>query len=219
VIASAWAAAAVLLAAIAARSHIRLSGPVGRVLVTALLVGAITRHVVAAAAAVVAVELVRRRRRTRVAAQAAVEVARALPELVDLFRLAAAAGLPVASALSAVAERAPPPIREPMAEAVQRVSRGLPLDQALRQLAADLGPGGGSLVATLRHSAATGVALAPALAEVAARERSERRADTRAAIGRLTVTMVLPLVCCILPAAVVLAVVPVVIVSLSALAR
>jgi Flp pilus assembly protein TadB len=218
VTASVLAAVGVLLAAVAARHHVRLRGDLGRGVATASIAGVVTRDLVVVAVAVAGVELAVHRRRARMAAQRAAEVAAAVPELVDLFRLAAAAGLSVSGALSAVAERAPPPLGPALGDAVGRVARGLPLDDSLRQLSVDLGPGGESLVALLRHSAATGIALAPAMAELAARQRSAQRAETRAAIGRLTVTMVVPLVCCILPAAVVLAVVPVVIVSLSALA-
>jgi pilus assembly protein TadC len=211
------AVVAVLAVAAAARAHVDLSGRVGRLVTTSAVATAVTRHLLVTGVIVIVVEAVAHRRRRRAGARAADEVAQAVPELVDLFRLAAAAGLAVPSALSAVAERAPPPVRHQLSQAVGSVRRGLPLDESLRRLATGLGPSGGSLVATLRHSAATGVALAPALAELATRARSERRAEARAAIGRLTVTMVLPLVCCILPAAVMVAVVPVVIVSLAAL--
>jgi pilus assembly protein TadC len=218
VIAPIAATAAVLLVALGVRPQIHRWATAVRLVGTAVVAVVVTGHVLGGAAAVVALELGRRRRRARAAAQAAAQVAGAVPELIDLFRLAAAAGLPVPSALGAVAERAPPPVSDQMADGVRRLSRGLPLDEVLAQLASDLGPPSRSLVAALRHSAATGVALGPALGALAERERSARRAATRAAIGRLTVTMVLPLVCCILPAAVVVAVVPVVVVSLAELA-
>lgn len=145
--------------------------------------------------------------------------AQAMPELVDLFAVAASAGLPVAAALRVVADRSPPAVRTLVVGAEERRARGLPIDRCLAQLGEELGPPGLPLVDALRRAAASGAALSPMLDEVAAGAREARRRSAEAAARRLPVAMLLPLAGCILPAAVLLAVVPVVIVSISALAR
>lgn len=142
----------------------------------------------------------------------------ALPELIELFVVAASAGLPVATAMAAVAERAPPPVRLPVSNASHRFERGIPLVECLSQLGAELGPPGEPLVAALAESVISGAPLAARLGAVADRARDSRRQRALEGARRLPVTMLFPLVGCILPAAIVLAVVPVVLVSFSALA-
>lgn len=151
---------------------------------------------------------VRRRRR-------AVEAA--VPDLVDLFVIAAAAGHPVLPCLVMVADRAPEPLRPALVEACTATARGMPLADALRSLGAGLGVLGPALAGALATSAATGAPLSPALRDVAlvARDRRRREAETEA--RRLPVTLLFPLVCCVLPAFVLLAVVPLLAASLAAL--
>lgn len=151
-----------------------------------------------------------RRRRER-----AVEVA--VPDLVDLFLLAAAAGHPVHSCLHLVADRAPPAVRPALVEARATVARGMPLTVALEQLGGRLGVMGPALTGALVASAATGAPLGPALRDVAAVARDRRRRDAENEARRLPVTMLFPLVCCVLPAFVLLAVVPLLAASLSSL--
>lgn len=155
------------------------------------------------------------RRRGRARAARAVE--QALPELVDLLRLAASAGLPVRLALEAVAPRAPAVLRPALADALHADARGLPLAVGLERMADRLGPAGRGVVAALDRSAATGTALGPLLAEVAAEARDMRRRSAQEAARRLSVTLLFPLVCCTLPAAVLVAVVPVVVVAIDSL--
>ena len=107
--------------------------------------------------------------------RAAARVDGALPELVDLLRLAVGGGLPVVGALAAVAPRAPAPVAPAVAEALARLDRGLPLDDVLVDLARALGSGSEALVAALGRSAATGAALGPLLAPVAADQHERRR--------------------------------------------
>lgn len=167
-----------------------------------------------AAAGAVAARSVRHR---RARAQAARAVEQALPELVDLLRLAASAGLPVRLALEAVAPRVPEVLHPALVAALRADARGLPLAVGLERMADRLGPAGHGVVAALDRSAATGAALGPLLAEVAAEARDIRRRSAQEAARRLSVTLLFPLVCCTLPAAVLIAVVPVVVVAVDSL--
>lgn len=151
----------------------------------------------------------RRRRKDRDAA---------VPDLVDLFALAASAGLPVASALPVVAERAPPPVRAPMLAAVGRMSRGGSSADAIDQLRATLGPLAGPLLDAIDAAQRTGAPLRPTLAAVAVAAHEQRARAAEEAARRLPVTLLFPLACCTLPAAVLLALVPVLVASLGSLA-
>lgn len=152
-----------------------------------------------------------RRRRDRTAAAV-------VPDLVDLFRLAAGAGAPVSTSIVLVAPRAPGPAATAMAEASGRLRRGLPLVDVLASLGEDLGPEAAPMVDALARSAATGASAVELLDAVAAEAHDRRRRNAEEAARRLPVTMLLPLALCILPAAVVLAVVPVLVASLRSLA-
>ncbi len=155
--------------------------------------------------------------RSRARARRRRAVERCLPDLVDLFQLAASAGLPVAGSLAAVVPRAPPPVRAALADAHRSFRRGLPLDDALRALEAALGPHGVALLDALRRSARGGSPLAPALANAAAAARDQRLRDAQSSARRLPVLLLIPLAACTLPAAILLAVVPVLAVSLESL--
>lgn len=153
----------------------------------------------------------------RVARYRAQALAFAIPELVDQFLVAAAAGVPVASSLLLIAPRAPAVVRPSLQRAAQRFERGVALGECLGSLGPALGPDADGLVDALRRSATSGADLEPLLVQVAGDARSRRRAAAQAAARRLPVAMLLPLAGCILPAAIVLAVVPVLLVSLAAL--
>ena len=144
-------------------------------------------------------------------------IADAVPELIDLFRLAASAGVPVRPAVLAVAGRAPGPLRASLERAVRSIDRGASLAIGLAELDDALGPPGRALVTALDRSASTGAALEPLLADAASEARDARRRAAQEAARRLPVTLLFPLVGCTLPAALLLAVVPVVAVALGSL--
>lgn len=151
-----------------------------------------------------------RRRRERA-------MAVAVPEVVDLFVVAASAGHTVPWCLRVVADRAPPPVRSVLATARDRVGRGETMIVALAEVGRALGPPAVPLVAALVDSHRTGAPLGPSLdrAAEAARDVRRRRAEERA--RRLPVTLLFPLVCCVLPAFGLLAVVPLLVASLGSL--
>jgi tight adherence protein C len=176
--------------------------------------GGAVAALLAASGAALCEPLVRRLRARR----EAMGRAAAMPDLVDLFLIAASAGQPVSASIETVAARAPPAIASAVRGANQRIRRGLPIGESLALLGADLGPEGVPLTDALRQAASAGVPLVPLLEGVAAAARDRRRRRAQEVARRLPVTMLLPLVACTLPAAIILAVVPVLLVSLSSLA-
>lgn len=143
-------------------------------------------------------------------------VTAATPELVDLLRLAVAAGLSVHQVLDVVVTRAPTPFPESLTEVRRRVGLGERLGDALDALDG-LGEPVRPLVAALRGAAFDGVPLGPSLERVAADARLQRRRSAEIAARRLPVKLLLPLVLCVLPAFGLLAIVPLLVVSLRTL--
>jgi Flp pilus assembly protein TadB len=165
--------------------------------------------------AVVGLARVRAARSAAAARRRAVE--RAVPDLVDLFVIAAAAGHTVPGCLTMVGPRAPLPVRPVLTRAGTALARGRTLADVLDDLGPQLGVLGPTLTGVLASSAATGAPLGAALADVAALARDRRRREAENEVRRLPVTMLFPLVCCVLPAFVLLAVVPLLAAALASL--
>jgi tight adherence protein C len=140
----------------------------------------------------------------------------ALPDTVDLFRLAIGSGLSVRQAVEAVADRAPAPVDAALAEVVRRVGLGERLGDALDALD-PLGDAALPLAAALRAAARHGAPLGDALERVVADARVLRRRRAEEDARRLPVQMLFPLVLCVLPAFGLLAVVPLLLASLRSL--
>jgi Flp pilus assembly protein TadB len=130
-----------------------------------------------------------------------------LPDVVDLFRLAAGAGLSVHQSVAVVTPAVPDPVGEALREVGRQVGLGVRLGDALSALDV-LGDAARPLASALTGAARYGAPLAVALDRVAvdARLLRRRRAEERA--RRLPVQLLFPLVMCVLPAFVLLAVVP-----------
>jgi pilus assembly protein TadC len=143
----------------------------------------------------------RRRRRAR---QRADDIARAVPDVVDLFLLAVDAGLTVPLALRAVARRtgADTALGAELGRAVVAIDLGRRTADVLDDLAAPdrAGDAVRPLVAALAASERYGAPLATSLVRLADDARRQRRRRAEEAARRLPVTLLFPLVTCTLPA-------------------
>lgn len=127
--------------------------------------------------------------------------------LLDLVAVALAAGAAVPAALAAVGSAWPGPDGEVLDRAARSLVLGAPWDVAWTGAR-----GGAAAVAgALRPAWSAGASPVPLLRTAADRMRSRRRAETRAAAGRLGVQLVLPLGLCYLPAFVLVGLLPVVV--------
>lgn len=160
---------------------------------------------------------VRAVRRARIAAVfREQEVIRALPESVDLLIVGVGAGLSPRAAIEAALPWMPEPIGPSLGIALARSERGEPLADALAAACRSLGESVLPVVNLLGGGAGElGVgARLPALIRLGDDARRRRRADAQERARRLPVTMLVPLVCCVLPAFVLIGLVPLVVASL-----
>lgn len=141
-----------------------------------------------------------------------------LPEVVDLLGVVAAAGLPVAASLSAAAPRCPEPWRSHLAGALAEADRGTLLADAVTGLPARAGSAAFPLSRVLVDALADGSGFAPALGRLAADTRDRRRRAAEERARRVPVRMLAPLVCCSLPAFVLVGLVPLLAGALAGLA-
>ena len=167
-------------------------------------------HPVAAVLAVGAYLGIPAWRRWSSARSAREELVAELPWLAGLVRLGVGAGLPVGRALHEAVSRTSGPASEALADALARTRRGASLADAIEGLRPVLGEEGRTLVAALVASVRHGAPVGPALeaAAVDLRTRARRRAEVRA--RKVPIRMLFPLVTCILPAFILLSVVPMV---------
>lgn len=191
---------------------------VGKALVVlALLAGAWVLGPVPAAVMTLGALLLRARLYASAERRRVERVARAVPELIDLFHVAATAGHPAARCVELVTSRSPGVCRPALVRASRRSAAGASLAASLEPVGRDLGPSGRALVEVLLGAQRTGAPLATGLAQLAATSRDARRRQAETRARRLPVTMLFPLVCCVLPAFGLLAVVPLLAASLGSL--
>lgn len=141
-----------------------------------------------------------RRRRRALVAQ--------LPGCLDLLAAALDAGVPLRAAVAHVAELAPEPSAGLLRGVLAHLEIGRSDAQAWTTLRAD--PVWGGTARDLARCADSGAAIAAVLSVHAADARARRRAQREAAARTTGVRSVLPLVCCFLPAFVLVGVVPIV---------
>lgn len=127
----------------------------------------------------------------------------------DLLAVAAASGSPVGQAIASVGSVGNGPVARSLGRASESVRRGATLADAIDQLGADLGPGGQPLRTTLATAVSSGAAPAASLLRLADAERRRSRRLVESRVRRLPVLLLLPLVGLILPAFVLLTLVPV----------
>lgn len=135
-------------------------------------------------------------------------VTRELPEVIDLIRLALAAGGAVMLALRGVARRPVGPISEALALVCVRVDRGHRTADALEVLIDATSDDVKPLVRALVGAEHYGTELMPTLDRLAGEARDLRRRRAQTEARRVPIRLLLPLVLCVLPAFVLLTLVP-----------
>jgi len=141
-----------------------------------------------------------------------------VPDLIELFRLATAAGLTVHLAVAAVAARSRGVLGAALTEVPARVAVGERLADALDRFAGSgepVRPLGAALAAAERY----GDPLVPNLERLSIEGRMLRRRHAEEAARRLPVQLLFPLVLCVLPAFVLLAVAPLLLAAMPHLPR
>lgn len=156
----------------------------------------------------------RDRRRRRAHEQA---VRRALPELVDLLRLATTAGLTLAVAHPLVARHVAAPVGPALVEADALARAGRARADVVVEALAPLGERAHALGHVLSDHLRYGVPLLPGLERTGLELRLERRRAAELDARRVPVRLLGPLVTCVLPAFALLTVVPLLAASLDAL--
>jgi tight adherence protein C len=228
---AAWAGERVHRATVRSRPGSQTSAPPGRArgrwspsprVRRLVIVGSVAAlltvvHPLLAPAAVlgaVAAPRLRARRDRRQAEEAVVDE---LPDVVDLLGLTTAAGLPVTAAVRAIAGRPGGHIGRALADAAACLDRGGAAADALAVLADRCGPPLRRLGDALADHDRYGTPLGPILDRVGVEARLARRRHAEQAAQRLPVALLFPLVLTVLPAFVLLVVVPLLAGSLAAL--
>ncbi len=179
----------------------------GAILVVAAAVAFVVPVVVVVAVPLVlGARAVRRRRMVERERSARIEAV--YPDVVDLLVLAVSAGLTPREALVLVGPRLPEPFSSAVTILVGRVRAGEPFVRALEVLVAELGDPVRPLVATLAAAEHDGAPVGPGLQRAADEARRRRRVRAEEEARRIPVRMLFPLVACVLPAFVLLTLVP-----------
>jgi tight adherence protein C len=139
---------------------------------------------------------------------------RSLPETADLVGLGVGAGLSVRAAVRHAATWVDDPYRSIFVESLRRAEAGETFAGALDAAAQELDPVAHPLIGLFVAAEADGGAVLAGLGRVSDEARHRRRTAAEARARRLPVTMLLPLVLCVLPAFGLLAVAPLVITAL-----
>ncbi len=144
-------------------------------------------------------------------------VADELPDVVDLFVLAAGAGMNVALSVEAVSRFADGAVGAALVEVDRVRLQGGRLADALERLPDVLGEAVRSLAVALAGAERYGTPLVPALESLAAEVRLARRRRAEDVARQAPVKLIFPLVLCALPAFALLTVVPLLLATLRSL--
>lgn len=141
----------------------------------------------------------------------------ALADVADLLVVVLGAGWSVPGALRWLAEQGPGPTRSGFVEVLERLDSGQSVTVALRSIPDLLGPSYRPLATSLIVAARDGAPTGLLLLRLGDEARAARRRQQERFARSLPVRMLFPLVMCSLPAVVVGAVVPLVIVAIGRL--
>jgi tight adherence protein C len=139
-----------------------------------------------------------------------------LADFADLLRVALGSGFTVLRAIALVCAHSTTPVADAFTAVLDPPGDRSPVD-VLAALPERLGDHGRELCAALVAAARYGAPVLPALERVAFELRLARRLDAEVRAKRTSIVLLLPLVSCVLPAFVLLAIVPLVLGSLAAL--
>jgi tight adherence protein C len=136
-----------------------------------------------------------------------------LPEVLELVAVAIRAGGTVAAALTLVAERGPAPADRAFAALLGRMGAGSSALDALDSLPVLLGEAYRPLSGALVSAERDGAPLASVVGQLASDAHEARRRAAEARARQVPVRLLLPLVCCTLPAVLIVTVVPLIVVG------
>ena len=152
--------------------------------------------------------LLARRHRVLTSAAHTDRLQAALAPSIDLIAVVIGAGGTLAQAVAVAARRGPRPCRAAFTAVIERQGRGELLADALTSIGAELGRDYHSLTTILIVSEQGGAPIGALLQHLAEEADQARRRSTATALARLPATLLIPLVVCQLPAAVIGAIVP-----------
>lgn len=135
-------------------------------------------------------------------------IERQLPMVVDLFRIAIAAGMNVPMAVSAIAERVDGPLGEELAVTSQRIARGQRTGDALEALVDRTALAVRSLSAALASAERYGAPLSSVLERLAIESRADQERRAEKVAKQLSTQLLFPVAGFTLPAFVLLTVAP-----------
>ncbi len=127
---------------------------------------------------------------------------------VELCAVSVHTGSTVIETLRSVAPYLPGALGDALARAVQACAHGALLDDRLSLIVSQLGEPVAPLVAILRAAHLDGDPIQPAIERLADRLRDERRRAVEVEVRKLSVRLLVPLVCCSLPGFVLIGIVP-----------
>lgn len=188
---------------------------IGSAVLLAPVGGAVVLPLVLVPPVVVAATAVARARRARRAHEWA--LTSGLADVLDQLSLAVGAGLSLPAALDAVAEWAPVVYRPVLSETLRWIVDGASLAEAIAHFGSVVPESGRRSIAVLNAAVRDGSPVAPSLTRAADEARRARRRAVETRVRRLPVLLLLPLVTCVLPAFVLLTLVPLVLGSLDGL--
>jgi tight adherence protein C len=140
-------------------------------------------------------------------------LAAALPEVLELVAVAIRAGGTVRAAIVLAVERGPDVTAPTFRTVLARSAAGIPLLDALDEVAPSLGPAFRPLVSALVAAERDGAPLVDVVSQLAHDAHESRRRTAEARARQVPVRLLLPLVCCTLPAVLVVTIVPLAVVG------
>ncbi|MEO0492548.1 MAG: type II secretion system F family protein [Actinomycetota bacterium] len=164
--------------------------------------------------AVVAVAVARARRASRRHDR---DLTVGLADVLDQLALTVGAGLALPAAIAAVAPVGPPVYEPLLTETLRRLDDGASIADVLARLATELPTSARRAVAVLAAAVRDGTPVGAGLVHAASEARRARRRAVEADVRRLPVLLLVPLVSCVLPAFVLLTLVPLLLGSLEGL--